>query len=77
MQGDMIDRIDNAIARVKASRAAAEVMAEIETTHVLVPRSLVRRAAEAQGFNGRFDREVVSNELAAYWKDANEGNHTP
>lgn len=44
---DLHARIDAAIARVKASRAADEVLNEIAKTHVLVPRPLAERAAEA------------------------------
>lgn len=35
---DLRTRIDAAIARVKASRAADEVLAEIASTHVLIDR---------------------------------------
>lgn len=39
MSADLRDRVANAIARVTASKAAMEVIAEIEKTHVLVADS--------------------------------------
>ena len=38
MSADLHARVDNAIARVKATRAADEVLAEIGTTHILMDR---------------------------------------
>lgn len=68
---DLSDRIDAAIARVKASRAADEVLTEIATTHVLVPKSLAERAAQARGMGSRaaFDRGVICGDLARYWEE--------
>ena len=76
MSADLHARVDNAIARVTASKAAAEVLAEIGTTHVLIPRKLVERAAKAKREShfpgGSFDMAVVATDLARYWKGETE-----
>ena len=61
MSADLHARVDNAIARVTASRAAAEVLAEIQTTHrickpadvtVVALGDLIARAVDATGATG-------------------------
>jgi hypothetical protein len=64
---DLRDRIADAIARVTASKAADEVIAEIRKTHVLVPRSLCERAASTKepGVSAFRERSMIIGELAA------------
>ena len=71
MSSDLRARVASAIARVTASKAADEVLAEIAKTHVLVPRSLAERAAQARGMGSRaaFDRGVICGDLARYLEE--------
>jgi hypothetical protein len=58
------------------TEAAEAILAEIETTHVLVPRSLAERAAEKLGTGGNaaWERSTIASELARY---ANPKEATP
>jgi len=47
---DLRARIDAAIARVKASRAADEVLDEINRDHIILPRSVVAQYLESLGW---------------------------
>ena len=67
MSTDLHARVDNAIARVTASRAAAEVLAEIATTHVLVPREMAERAVDAFGELSLEADAMERNKTAAEW----------
>lgn len=65
---DLRDRIDHAINRVTAAKAADEVLAEIGRTHVLVPRELCERAATSLATYGRgsYHHGELLVELAGY-----------
>jgi hypothetical protein len=78
---NLTERIQGVINRARVrDRAAVDVLADLGKDFVLVPRSLVERAAKARGIGGAFDRQVISNELARYAdlaRDAPEGDSTP
>ena len=50
MSADLHARVDNAIARVTARKAAAEVLAEINRDHVILPREVVTTYLESLGW---------------------------
>ena len=65
---DLRDRIDHAINRVTAAKAAEEVLAEIAKTHRLVPRELCEQAGANLKIYGRssYHHGELLAELAEY-----------
>ena len=65
---DLRDRIDHAINRVTAAKAAEEVLAEIAKTHRLVPRELCEQAGANLKIYGRgsYHHGELVAELAGY-----------
>jgi hypothetical protein len=65
---DLEHAIAAAIARTRIpDQWPAAVLAAIEGAgYVVIPSALAERALKAKGIGKKFDREVVSNELARY-----------
>ena len=60
MSVDLHARVDNAIARVTARKAAAEVLAEINRDHVILPRAAVATYLESLGWRDVYFGDVGS-----------------
>lgn len=67
MSSDLRARVANVIARVTASKAADEVLAEIQRDHVIVPREAVAAYLEMLGWRDVYHGDAGPFLDALYW----------